>query len=559
MPKKPAIPPFRGASNNASFFDTGQPFAPADSLLNVIPFDATKDRPRIGVRPGSEAYFTGTFGNGRRIQGCGVVSRGKTASGYALGTGTDLPPTDGAGRTAGAIAGNVWKVDQTWGLTAYAYENVTATGPYSDTGVNTQPNRSVNAVAVSPDGTKILIGESYADASAARVARVTCLNASTLALIWSKKMTDTGINRFVNAIAVNSEWVFVCTNHFVRIFKLSDGSNPSVGASTGTLGGWSSEAIDCCLTSDGNSLLVLFYGTGTAAVLPSGVTVTTGITARHFRSGVMKYTIATQAQLTAGTATKVLTQTALSPQLANTARYYEGTASPAYTPHNYCRFSEQLPWAPRGLLPTAIALLKNGGFVVAHANAGWGPDGNSAHTIAGGFGHDDYAAPNGNAGYSNLSAFDSNGVFAWKFDADSIKYEPDAGGFLNDLGNPTALDVCVDTDGNVTVGGRRTLPLGNADGLCVLQVDQYGDFRWLTDLGGTVRTICAMRGSQNVVAGGDRNTDWPDSPSGTTEAHCWELRLTDGAFVRYLDLGDVSTLGLQPMADDALAQVTDKV
>lgn len=559
--KKAAPAPFRGASNNSSFFATGQPFAPSTALDNVIPFDPTKDRPRMGTRPGAIEYFPGTWGNGRRVQGSGTVARGRTQVGYALGTATDLLGTDGSGHPQAAIAGNVWLDDALWGLLAYDYENVTATGPYSDTGVNTQPNRSVNAIALGPPAnvhegliaitkdSRIVIGESYNDGSANRVARITCRSASTLAVIWSKKMFTIGTDRFVSAITMNGDWVFVATNHFIRVFKLSDGSDPSTGNSSYGFNGWSTVAKDVKVSSDGNSLYGLFLGTSLGTVLASGCVVTAGVTAQHFRSGVMKFTIATAANL--ATVGQVLTQAILSPQIDGTNRYYEGTGT---SRHNYCRFSEQMPWAPRGLSPTALILTTDGGFVVTHANAAWGPDANSLHTIANGYAADDYLPPDGSVGYWNVTKFDAAGRYHWRADADSIKTEDGGGGNFNDLLNPTALCICTDSTGNIFTGGRRTTP-----GFCVYGWDDTGNFLAERDLGSTIRCICTMPGSMNVVAGGDRNSAWPDSPGGTTSAEIWELNNADLSFRRSLDYGNVSGLGVVGLPGDLLAWVSDKV
>lgn len=552
MPRQIANPPIRGASNNSSFFNTGQPFAPASALLNVMPYDVGQDRPRIGTRPGASPYFRGTFGNGQRVQGCGVVARGKTVSGYTLGTGTDIQGTDGASHTQGAIAGNIWRYEPSWGLEKYAYENVTAAGPYSDTGLDTQPNRSVNAVALSPDGTKLITGKAYNDGSGNTVARVTCRNAATLAVLWSKKLSDTGINRFVNAIACSADWVFVCTNHFLRVYKLSDGSNPPApSASVYGFNGWSREAIDVKIAPSGTTLYGLFRGSNLGATLASGVAVSAGLYATHFRSGIMKYTIATPAQLAAGTATQVLTQSPLSTQLTNASRYYEGK-------HNYLRFSEKMPWAPRGLDPTAFALTIDGGFVVTHANAAWGPDSNPAHDVQSGWPADDYAPADGSAGYHNVSAFDAAGNFLWRADGDSIRTESDGDGNLNDLLEPTALAVAVDAAGNIYTAGRRTKALPDTDGTNVFAWDRYGDYLWDSDLGGYIRTLAVLPKSQGIVAGSDRSTDYPGA--GASYAQIFELRPTDGAMTRAaLDLGNVSALAAIADENDDLIIATDKV
>lgn len=550
MPKKPAIPPFRGASNNSSFINAGLPFAPADALENVMPYDATKDRPRIGTRPGTTEYFYGTWGGGSRIQGCGVVARGRTQTGYQLGTATDLVNTNGSTHLQGAITGNVWREDETWGLTAYSYDDATAAGPYSDTGDSGADDTNVNACCLSRDGTKLIIGRSYDDGSGDRVARVTCLNATTLALIWSKRMDDPGIDRFVNAIACSDDWVFVATNHFLRVFRLSDGSNPPAPSkSVYGFNGWSSEAIDVKVTASGTTLYGLFLGSTSGATLASGCVVSTGIYASHFRSGVMKFTIATRAAIVAATATEVLTQAVLGTQIGPSNRYYEGSGT---SRHNYCRFSERMPWGPRGLKPTALALTPDGGFVVTHANAAWGPDSTNTHTIAGGYGFDDYLPPDGSAGYHNLTKFDANGAYQWRQDGDSIRTEDSGGGNLCDLLDPTAVCIAVDDAGNIYTGGRKTAP-----GDCAYAWDSTGNYLWSLTLGGTVRALLVMPGSQAVIAGGDRNDIW--AGSGGDYAHLWELRQLDGSVIRAQELGSVSTLGLAGNDDNDLWQVTDKL
>lgn len=538
--------PFRGASNNSAFYDAKSPFAPASSLRNVVRHDVTKDRPRIGTRAGLSEYFSGTFGNGAFVQGCGIVSRGRTASGFTLGERTNLPNTNGSARTQGAVTGNIWRRAQNWGLSGYTYEDVTASGPYSDTGVNTSPNKNVNAIARSPDGTKIITGKSYVDGLGEQVARITCRNATTMAVIWSKRMDDTGILRFVNKILVTDDWVLVFTNHFIRIFRLSDGANAPAGPSVWGFNGWSSEAIDGCLTSDNRTLYALFRGSNVGATLASGVEVTSGLTARHFRSGVMKLTVATAAQITAGTATQILSQSTLGTGLSSGATYYEAT-------HRYLRFSEVLPWAPRGAEPIGIALMPSNGFAVIHANQAWGP-----RATAG----TGYAPPDGTSGYKTLSVFTAAGALDWWADTDSRIDAADSSGFYNDIEDPTLLAIDADDDGNVYVAGRRTKDTPDADGTSVWASNRYGDYLWDQDMGQTgsnaIRAVRVLPGSKNVVVGGDRNTAW--TGSGGANAHLWELNKIDGSIVRSADLGAAaSVLDVDAFSDNTIVFGTDFV
>ena len=551
MPKKTAQPPFRGASNTSAFYDAGLPFAPASVLDNVIPYDTTADRPRIGTRAGLADYFTGgPFGGGAFVQGMGVVSRGRTQTGYEKGSSTDLIGTNGGAHTQGAITGNIWGADQNLGLERYTYENVTNTGPFSDTGVNSAPNKIVSCIARTPDGTKIIVGETYSDGSGNTVGRVTCRDATTLAVVWSKKLSDAGIDRFVSAIACSADWVFVATNHFLRVYKLSDGSNPSAAGSTHNvygMNGWSQVAVDVKVNAAGTNLFCLFRGSTIGATLPNGPVVTAGIYAEHFRAGVMKFAISTPAQLP--TTAEVLTQVVWSPQLGNSDTYYEGTPSPGLSRHGYLRFSEQMPWKPRGLLPVALALLPSGGIVVAHANAAWGPNG----TI----GNPAYFPPDGTAGYWNLKAFSPDGVYLWRADCDSIKFEDGGAGFFNDLLDPTSKSIAVNpTSGNVYLAGRRTLTVGTAGGFCAWGFSALGDFLWSSDLGGTMRTLAVLPGSTSVVCAGDRNSDY--TGAGADYAQLFVLSPVDGTIQKTLaDMGSIGVKQAITLDGDHTEFVTD--
>lgn len=503
--KKRTPPPFRGISTNGPYFDTNSPFAPPAALSNMLTFDATKDLPRMGSRPGVSEFFFGSWGGGTPIRGCGVVARGKSPSGYALGVRTDLPNSNGSGHIQGAVTGNVFRLDSTWGLTKYAYENVAAGGGFFENdGITAESGPThvpVSFVCVSPDQTRIIVAENYDDGSANSVARVTCRDSETLAVIWSKKLIESGLDRYVSSVCANNEWVFVATNHFVRVFRLSSGANPANGNSAYGLNGWSSVCKDVKVSADGNSLYALFLGTSLGATLGSGAVVTAGIYAQHFRSGVMKFTISTVAQVAASGSAQTLTQAVYSPQIGPANRYYEqGTAPTTSFRHNYLRFSEQMPWGPRGLLPVRMAIRPQGGIVVAHANAAWGPNG----TV----GNADYRAPDGSAGRWNVTAFRDNGTVEWIADGDSIYTEDGGAGFFNDLLNTTAKDIAVDSAGSVIIAGRRSKPIGTDEGFTTFKFDSNGDFLAEQDLSGTVHTVCVMPSSQLIVCGSARTNTW---------------------------------------------------
>ncbi len=538
--------PIRGAANNTAAFDTPAVVCPPSAIDNVLPIRPDTDRPQIGSRMGFPEFFPGQYGSGLPVQGMGVVHRGRTASGYTLGVCTALATTSGGPKDSPPIAGQVWGLVNQFFLTLAKYEDVTGDGGPA--------NQSVNAVCASPDGTRIVHACNYVDASTDQVSRITCRDSTTGAVLWTQKIATAGVDRFTNSVVCNGEWVFACTNAMVRVYRLSSGAAPAVGAQDFAMNGWSDECIRACLDTSGR-LLVAFAGSSIGATLGSGVVVTSGAYASHFRSGVMRFTVATVAGLAA--AGNVLTQSDLSPQLDPAATYYEGS-------HRYCRLSEHLVWKPMGCLPTSLAATPDGGFVVSHTNQGWGPNGNPANAH--------YRAPNGTAGYYTIAKFSSAGALEWQIDTASI-LEAGAGGFLNDIpvgaaDDPSIHALAVADDGIIYAAGRRNL--AGAGGVCAFCFDQDGQLIWQQDLGGTVReggivvppvgtsssSGTTFRNTGAPIFVGDRNSAWP---AATGNAHLWELRTGDGGISRTFDLGAaVSALGVAAIPGKVF-YVTDKV
>jgi hypothetical protein len=541
--KRRVIPPRRGAANNTSAYDTPSEFCPVENIDNVFLFDVAKDRPRMGSRPGLEDRFPGVYGDGEPWQGLGTVNRSKTATGYRLGSGVDVSNTAGEAKDSAPVLGQVWALDKAWGLFRFRYEDVSPSGPVSY-GPDTGPaNQSVSAVCISPDGSKAIFASNYVDASTRQVSRITCWNLSTGAVVWSQKITDT-VARFTNSVACNAEWVFVCTNQYVGVYKLADGTAPSLGGQFFNMNGWSDECVKGVLDAAGK-LIVAFKGSSVAATLPSGIPVTTGKRAQHFRAGVMRFNIRTVAQVAAALG-DVIYQDVMANKLIPADQFYEAN-------HGYCRFSEHTPKAPKGCQPTGVAATPDGGFVLTHTNEGWGPRGSAGPGNA---------PPNGVGGYWTVTKFNSAGAYEWRTDTDSI-LEAGDGGYNNDIPTstsdlPSILAVAVGSDGVIYCGGRRNRV--GADGVCAFAFDIDGTLLWEADLGATIRegAICIMPTEQVPVFAGDRNSTWDGS--GGANAHLWELRPLDGGVARYFDLSAaVSALAVAGRADGSIVYGTDKV
>lgn len=564
------IPPIQGAVDNKTFFEQAGETCPPSRLLNVRPRpDSTIDRPQIGQRPGIVKAFPQRMGSGAAVQAMGVVSKSRAISGERVGSST---PADGTGRSlqTGALVGQVWGLIRNFSMYLRRYEDVSPSGPFGDTGP-TDP--SVIAVVYSLDKTKIIYAENYLNGTGFQVARVTCIDANTAKVIWSHHMTRTVAlvtqATFVNSLCCSDDYVFACSNQYVRAIKLSDGTQFGTEFDCN---GWSQEVIDASLTIDKSALYITFKGTSASATLHSGVVVGGPLKASIWRSGVMKAVIQPAGSSVA------LVGTVFGPQLPITDRYYEGPY-PNYAPHNYIRFSEVLPGCgpaedlsvrqPRGRIPTAIATTPDGGFVVSHTNTGYGPNSNVhrvyGDTTDGGtttgappWPGNDYSPPG--PPYFTLSWFDSGGNFIRSVDTFSI-VELKGDGFYSDIPNdstesPSILAIGVRSDGSVVAGGRvqTTIPAN------CFAFGPTGFPTWTVNLGQIIREngIAIAQDDDNPLFGGDRSTTWPSS--GSAPAILWKLDKDTGAVLEHFDLGaSVSCLGVDSIASGEIVFCSDKV
>lgn len=518
------IPPYRGAANNTPHTDTPETVCPPGNLSDVRPVYKEKGRPTIGQRPGIVKAFGGVvLGNGGPIAGVGTISRARGSAGYDLGSAFRVRQS--VSLSGGTTNGQIWGLRPNFGTFLRLRERVDGSGPYVDTGPATH---SVNAVTITPDGTRAVIASNYTDASTKIVSRVTCIDLSTGAVQWSRKISQTGLDRYTNTLVCDGLWVFVCNRNFVVPLKLSSGAPPDFGSTEYALNGWGSEALAAIV--DGSSLYVLMKGSSAGATLPSGVTVTAGSYAVHFRSGILKYTIGANGYLSAQT----LTAATWAAKLVPGNRYYEAA-------HGYLRFSEQITdEAPRGLFPTCFCRGSLGGFIVGHGNAGWGPDGNPAHTSP----RDYVPASTTDTAPTTVSRFNAAGGWEWSADTDSIINEVGEGGFFNDLpltdSALTSITAVASHNGRVFAAGRS-----NAAGVCVFAMDeQEPSLRlWSQDLGGPIReaAIAINPQSGRLVCVGDRNNSWTGA---TGQRHLWELDPVTGAILRTFDIGNASGLGV---------------
>ncbi len=563
------VPPDLGATDNSTFFDQPQRTCPPGSMLNVRPFTVSKDRPQVGLRPGILKAFAQQMGSGAPVQACGVVSRARAITGARVGDRTAITDV-GRSIPEAALAGQVWGLQSNFGMYLRRDEDVSAGGEFADTGPS---DPSVVAIAYTPDQSKLVYAENYIDASAVLVSRVTCIDAQTGETQWSHKITRTGA-AYSNSIVCTALYAFVCTNQYVRALKIADGTQFGTEFDCN---GWSQECIQAILTPDSTALLIIFRGTSANGTpsndLPSGVHVLGAVKASMWRSGVMEATIQ------AAGSTAALVGTVLGAQLPSTDRYYEGPSP--YNPHNYLRFSECLagcgpdtPLAqrmPRGVWPTAIAPMPDGGFIVSHTNTGWGPDSNASHVYPTKPGND-YSAPG--PPYRTLSIFAADGTYIQSLNTFSIfeAHTVDSPTTYSDIpytsdDQPSILALATDSSGNIYAAGR----VQSAIPANVFCFDRDGNPKWSVALSTVAGSTGGAGGQhilengaavcgddQNPLFGGTRSTTWP----GASGAHAllWKLDKETGAVLDTYDLGAaVSCLGIASNARGDIAFCSDHV
>jgi outer membrane protein assembly factor BamB len=504
MPPIPLNFPNRGVTNAPAFIKTPGDAAPIGTTYNVLPDEAITGRMRGSKRMGIVRVFPQPIGPGP-VQGLGVITRASSVSGQRLGSSVDMDSA--ASKDATGISGQVWGMDAAPSLDFMYRVDVTSSGPFADDGAM---DNGVQAMCLSAKGRGLNLlqkaGKFLAVASnyfslgdGFGVARIVLFNTETGRMIGTARLSQPGGIQNVNTMVMSDRALYVCTNHWVNVYRvadesaegLQDGLTP-LSESAINCNGWAQEVIQAGLSPNGSYLYVAFNGTSTGATLASGALVTAGINATHFRSGIMRYHISSDAPY--------LTPEAWGTQLPSTARYYEGGTSP----HNYWRMSEQLDRAPQGGYVTALKVAADGSILLTHTNTGRGPDNNPAHVT-------DYRAPQGPS-YKTVTKILADGRIAWSTDTFSIRDANDQGK-LNDIPTPpddfhypSIQAVDVDEAGFVYVAGNLST------GLNVYKLDKdNGVILWAQNAGAVVPQagICIGPGGQPVVCA-FRNDDWED-------------------------------------------------
>lgn len=534
-------------------------------MRNMRSSETGTGRRRLSTRPGHSRYFPGAVGLGPVVEQVSV-NRPSVSTGYKLGETAD--PGAGSSVLGTALAGNVFALDQVpsmnWSATLEADSVVSA------------PSPQVNACCFTPDGTMAIVAGSALNPTY-RQLKVRAINTTTGATVWTYTFSEGSNDWYVTAVCATNDFVFVCTRNEFHMLWLRD---PYPGANyAGKLGrrqicnGWSQVVTACGVHSQQETttgplgtttttvwyLTVAFYGTSEPGTIHGGTllsgevlgtTIEAGITASHFRTGVMRmrispFPVVPSPYLHPPAIDSIYAlQVPFGRQLESTDPRYEGR-------HDYFRVSEQSLASPHGCYITAMAVLSDGAVVCTRTNQGWGP------TTA--------WRPDGtDNGRPMISVFkiDRLGSMVWEQDPGSVVGDGTGNGayaghpHYNDINNPTFKAVARSALDAVAIAGRQ-----NDATKSVAVLTSTGLIEWDANLMDATRSVRALEFDPtdgNLIAAGDRNTSWDDS--GGDEANLWKLQAADGSVAWHYDLNAaVSALAVAASSDGTIVFGTDIV
>lgn len=562
--------PVRGVSTARSFIDTAGDLCPyaldADGkpiMRNVLPHTPeSDDRHVLGQRAGFDLLYPQQCGGigGAPWRELIAVSVSSTIDGYTVGTAT--PVTGGSSVTSGAIQGNYIQLDSV---------------PSSD-GVGALGTGSVNATAVCPvrQGTnaapyRLYFVSSNTTSGGFGIATIRCVRDDTGATVWTATISEASVNRYVNTMTCSDNFLFVCTNGEVKMYRVLDGSL----VTTNTLNGWAQETIQAAVykASGREWLFVVFNGSAAAGVChPSeGHVIQAGEAATHFRSGVQRLRINNDYVNTVGpfsedpliAETRGWGQTITAAGVRSNAgsEYAEWDSTNSIeTFYGYFRVSEHSRIGGHGCLITSIAVdSRDGSVCVTRTNQGYGPNTSGSGSDGSPF------APDGTE-FPPITVFRITfaGELDWESDVGSLdSTEVGAGGYANDIptsgsDDPTLSVSACSFMGMWAVGGRMT-----EAGFSLFGIDPTnGTVQWqeaVVDAGRSLRqgAICVNPGDGAFIIGGDVSDEWD---AGGDDAHLWKYAALDGSldWAFLVDAG-VSVLSVSVMDDGSLVAGVDYI
>lgn len=524
MPLRPVQPPVRGVSNAMPYAKTPGDMCPVEALRNVRNFAPGSDRAQFGSRPGLVELFSTRMGNGMPVQALWPVARPSLVTGYIPFDCTLID--DGESLQADDLNGNAWLLDSAPGMTRSHF------AAEVDGDANGSVALSVSVVAWHPQGTSYAVASVHVNASGRDATSVRCYRTSDGALLWSRSIQYDDFESAVISgtrvvsMAFSREYLFIAAREAVLVVKASDGTSPTSTAAFSiiTCGGWSSETVSVAVYDDGvgtfdsgaislnantrEHLFVAFMGSqngGTVTNSSGSFSVDAGMPAAHWRAGVMKFQINTQAWCTAGGVPFLQESFG---QITNdtTGTYHEAL-------HQYARISELSSIAPHGCRITSMAIGPGGVVFLGRTTHGYGP--NAANFPPN---------PVGGIAEFTLMKLSATGQRLWESTTLGVLAgEVGEMGGGNDIPQSATdrtaiISVAADAAGNLFAAGRI-----NIAGHSIFKIDgTTGAIIWATtrqDTNEVVESIAVDPTDGNLIVAGQQNDDW----GGATFAHLWKI------------------------------------
>lgn len=502
----------RGATNGATFRGNPELFSPLQARRNFRAHNVQTGRPGGSRRACLERVIDRQLRDAP-VNGLLVVRRARAVAGYIPSGWADIGA--GISNLAGPLLGQIAALSDVPSTDWFIRLDVTGTGGPA--------NNAVQHCALYPANDYLAVTTNYAVGGFWRFT-VAKVHPTTGQILWRTESVDVGYNRRVNAVCVTKlyTWVALSSDHPAagRVLIMGFRNDTGVMSIFGNLGGWAQEAVGLArYTAPGGqeSLFVAYAGASAAGTYTGGAgggVIKAGVWARHFRAGIMKFSVEGQSYGGGGTV-----MATYGPQLAASDPYFEAT-------HHSWRLSEQTSFRPHGGEFTGIACGADGSVYFTKRNQGWGPN----DTLP------DFA-PNGtHESYWTVGKINPDGTLAWLQDTDSIKeaYQPATyTNYFNDLDYPGKANpdpsvgvLCVDAQGQLYAAGRRT---GTTNSVFALSTED-GTGLWAATLmsGALSVRAAALDAGGNPWFAGDRNNGWTTAAG--RQAHLWKLR-RDGSGV----------------------------
>ena len=209
---RPVPLPVRGASDKPPYTEQTRYTVPPSCLVNIVPFNAAGTM-QLGTAPGLVKRFSARIGTGP-VQGGIAVEKIRRITGY-VASGCTLVETGTS--DDGVTTGNAWLIDGVPSVFRGVFVDVT--------GINGPAGNSVPVTAVHPDGLVYAVGTNYVNTlSGNLVGTIDVYNVSDNSLVWRHTIGETGVDRFINAMAWTDDYLCVCTNRYLDVYKAAAGA-----------------------------------------------------------------------------------------------------------------------------------------------------------------------------------------------------------------------------------------------------------------------------------------------------------------------------------------------